>query len=279
MATVTTMDDLPDEIIELILGELDHIADRIAAHCVCRLWRERLAQARRYAWALCRTDLWAVAVCALENGKWSATSWLLDGRDQLSARGNRLLLAATRADNADAVAWLRARGCKWTPDLAAKAIAEGHKKVIDQARDDGHLCHKDVLCALAQIDDTETLQSIACLSSSALASIIRAATASGSVAVLRWLYERDASWATPDEAKRIILKGHLRTVVWAVEEAGMTIDSQWLYTALEKERLDTVVWFHRAGSNGDKGAESRFPDATRSSGRRSDRAAPTLPRA
>ncbi|AGO85079.1 F-box domain containing protein [Pandoravirus salinus] len=258
-----TMDDMPSEIVELVLGQLDHIADRVAAHCVCRLWRERLAQVRRYAWVLNPTSLWTVVVNAIEDGQWSAVSWLLDGRPRLVSHGGRLLLAATRAGSADAVTWLRAHDCRWTPDAGAKAIVEGHLHVVDQLQVDACLCHKDVLCALAQVDDVGSLRSIAHLPPHVARRMVCCAVASGSVSVLAWLYQRDPSWATLDEARCIIVDGHPRAAMWAVKETTMPIDSQWFYTALERGRLDTLLQFHRDRSNDVTGDdnESRLPDA------------------
>ncbi|AVK76613.1 F-box domain containing protein [Pandoravirus neocaledonia] len=244
---MATINNLPAEIIEPILAELDHITDRIAAHCVCRMWRHGLTRVRRYAWMLNKPENFLeIAVRALEDGRWPVIQWLLDGRDELLLGADRLLLAATRARNLDAVGWLRGRGCKWTPDSAAKAIAEGHENVVDQAHDDGHLCHIDVLCALAQTDNVDSLQSAIDRSQSVSHRVIYSALVSGSVSVLRWAYGRDASWVHSG-ARKIVLDGHARAVAWAATEAGIAGHWQWtrwIYEALHRNRLDMVMWFY-----------------------------------
>jgi len=249
---MTSIADLPDELVRHILVEFTDRVDRIAAYAVCHLWRRQLAEGRRYCWTLARAIPWTVACEAIATDRSSVARWLLDGRPppsfvhSISDLSSLLLAAAKRKDD-EMVLWLRERGFEWTPETASEAFHAGYEGVTAQLQVDiqhQHFVIDSWYHYLINVDDGPRL--VASWKSTLSTStdwLVRTAVCKGSLSVLRCLAADGRVDLASLLPRAFCAMTDALVVAWALDSGIVKWEPRWAFDIPMLSRISNLLQY------------------------------------
>lgn len=224
---------VPNEILEMILGNLDRV-DVVAASCVNTRWRA--------ASRMPRTDV---------------TSYMHSYASKLAGRGNLTTLRWARANGCSldkewclyeaaehghthVLRWARAIGCKWDPAVCAYAAKGGRVDVLEWSRANGCEWDQQTCAYAAASGHLETLQWARANGCPWDETTCSSAAEYGHIDVIKWARSQGCPW---DEwtCTMAAIGGHLQVIQWA-RENGCPWDDRVCTAAAAFQHLDVLRW-------------------------------------